>query len=82
MTDTMKSVKPASMPEAAIPDLESNPQLQHAVQQPYLNQTLSTSTLVPALMIQAFATGILDATTYLDFRTFASNRTPYLYPRD
>ena len=29
---------------------------------------------MPALVVQAFSTGILDATTYADFNTFASNR--------
>jgi hypothetical protein len=34
--------------------------------------------LVPSLVVQAFATGILDATTYADFKTFASNREPHI----
>lgn len=31
--------------------------------------------MVPALVVQALSTGILDATTYADFSTFASNQT-------
>jgi hypothetical protein len=38
------------------------------------NESVSTAALVPALVVQAFSTGILDATTYADFNTFASNR--------
>ena len=41
-------------------------------------ESIITANLVPALVMQAFSTGILDATTYADFRTFASNREPLL----
>lgn len=40
----------------------------------WAKEDIATSTLVPSLAVQAFATGILDATTYADFHTFASNR--------
>ena len=40
----------------------------------WMNESIVTANLVPSLVIQAFASGILDATTYADFRTFASNR--------
>ncbi|KAL1408941.1 hypothetical protein Q8F55_005755 [Vanrija albida] len=38
-------------------------------------QDVATTALVPALVMQALATGLLDATTYADFHTFASNQT-------
>ncbi|ORY27067.1 hypothetical protein BCR39DRAFT_560167 [Naematelia encephala] len=41
----------------------------------YLAETLPPQRVVYALVVQAFATGILDATTYADFSTFASNQT-------
>ena len=37
-------------------------------------ESIGTASLVPSLVVQAFSTGILDATTYADFNTFASNR--------
>jgi len=40
----------------------------------WANETVATPNMVPALILQAFSTGILDATTYADFNTFASNR--------
>ena len=40
----------------------------------WLNANISPRRIVPALIIQAFSTGMLDATTYADFNTFASNR--------
>nr|XP_031861318.1 uncharacterized protein CI109_003290 [Kwoniella shandongensis]KAA5528390.1 hypothetical protein CI109_003290 [Kwoniella shandongensis] len=41
----------------------------------WMGDTVSANALVWSLIIQAFSTGILDATTYLDFSTFASNQT-------
>ncbi|KLT38851.1 hypothetical protein CC85DRAFT_235447, partial [Cutaneotrichosporon oleaginosum] len=41
----------------------------------WANESVKTSALVPALVMQALATGLLDATTYTDFMTFASNQT-------
>ncbi|BEJ17885.1 hypothetical protein CspHIS471_0701530 [Cutaneotrichosporon sp. HIS471] len=41
----------------------------------WANESVKTSALVPALLMQALATGLLDATTYTDFMTFASNQT-------
>ncbi|BEI86847.1 hypothetical protein CcaverHIS002_0701930 [Cutaneotrichosporon cavernicola] len=41
----------------------------------WANESVKTSALVPALLMQALATGLLDATTYTDFKTFASNQT-------
>ncbi|WVR09727.1 hypothetical protein IAU60_006803 [Kwoniella sp. DSM 27419] len=41
----------------------------------WMADTVSADALVLSLILQAFATGILDATTYLDFSTFASNQT-------
>jgi len=40
----------------------------------WATESVGTSEMVPALVVQAFSTGILDATTYADFNTFASNR--------
>lgn len=37
-------------------------------------ESVSTMSLVPCLVVQAFSAGVLDATTYADFHTFASNR--------
>lgn len=37
-------------------------------------ENVSTMSLVPCLVVQAFSAGVLDATTYADFHTFASNR--------
>lgn len=37
-------------------------------------ESVLTTNMVPSLVVQAFSTGILDATTYADFNTFASNR--------
>lgn len=36
--------------------------------------------LVVPLVVQAFSAGVLDATTYADFMTFASNRESPRYP--
>lgn len=41
----------------------------------WAGESVGTMPLVPSLVVQAFATGVLDATTYADFSTFASNRT-------
>nr|ODN98707.1 hypothetical protein L204_02671 [Cryptococcus depauperatus CBS 7855] len=43
----------------------------------WMSDTVTSKSLVMSLIIQAFSTGqvILDATTYLDFSTFASNQT-------
>lgn len=41
----------------------------------YLAESVSTRALIPSLVVQALATGILDATTFADFNTFASNQT-------
>lgn len=41
----------------------------------WANESVKTNALVPALVTQALATGLLDATTYVDFETFASNQT-------
>ncbi|WWC58572.1 uncharacterized protein I303_101115 [Kwoniella dejecticola CBS 10117] len=41
----------------------------------WMSDTVTAKSLVLCLIMQAFATGILDATTYLDFQTFASNQT-------
>ncbi|WWC66347.1 uncharacterized protein I206_100248 [Kwoniella pini CBS 10737] len=41
----------------------------------WMSDTVTAKSLVFCLIMQAFATGILDATTYLDFQTFASNQT-------
>jgi hypothetical protein len=46
----------------------------------WAKEEIATSTLVPSLAVQAFATGILDATTYADFHTFASNRRSSIQP--
>lgn len=40
----------------------------------WATENVGTMSLVPSLVVQAFSTGILDATTYADFQTFASNR--------
>ncbi|OCF73746.1 hypothetical protein I204_05590 [Kwoniella mangroviensis CBS 8886] len=41
----------------------------------WMGDTVTAQSLVLCLILQAFSTGILDATTYLDFSTFASNQT-------
>ncbi|WWC86184.1 uncharacterized protein L201_001057 [Kwoniella dendrophila CBS 6074] len=41
----------------------------------WMSDTVTAKSLVLCLILQAFSTGILDATTYLDFSTFASNQT-------
>ncbi|WVF70900.1 hypothetical protein IAT40_005695 [Kwoniella sp. CBS 6097] len=41
----------------------------------WMGDTVTANALVLSLILQAFSTGILDATTYLDFNTFASNQT-------
>ncbi|RSH83837.1 hypothetical protein EHS25_005452 [Saitozyma podzolica] len=41
----------------------------------YLAESIPTCNIVPTLVLQAFSAGILDATTYADFSTFASNQT-------
>ncbi|OCF45354.1 hypothetical protein I317_00877 [Kwoniella heveanensis CBS 569] len=41
----------------------------------WMSDTVTADALVLSLILQAFSTGILDATTYLDFNTFASNQT-------
>ncbi|WVW82227.1 hypothetical protein I302_104233 [Kwoniella bestiolae CBS 10118] len=41
----------------------------------WMGDTVTAKSLVLCLILQAFSTGILDATTYLDFSTFASNQT-------
>ncbi|WRT64082.1 uncharacterized protein IL334_001010 [Kwoniella shivajii] len=41
----------------------------------WMSDTVTSKALVLCLILQAFSTGILDATTYLDFSTFASNQT-------
>ncbi|OXG85087.1 hypothetical protein C350_01713 [Cryptococcus neoformans MW-RSA36] len=41
----------------------------------WMGDTVTADSLVWSLIIQAFSTGILDATTSLDFSTFASNQT-------
>lgn len=43
----------------------------------WMGDTVTADSLVWSLIIQAFSTGILDATTSLDFSTFASNRESY-----
>lgn len=42
---------------------------------PFLSQHISPQQIVGPLLLLAFITGLLDATTYADFKTFASNQT-------
>lgn len=37
-------------------------------------ESVSTKSLVPSLVVQALSAGVLDAVTYAEFNTFASNR--------
>ena len=46
----------------------------NSIRSGWASESIATKAMVPALIVQAFATGILDATTYADFNTFASNR--------
>ncbi|ODN84106.1 hypothetical protein L202_00119 [Cryptococcus amylolentus CBS 6039] len=41
----------------------------------WMGDTVTADSLVWSLIFQAFSTGLLDATTTLDFNTFASNQT-------
>lgn len=42
------------------------------------NEWVRKDALVIPLIVQAFSAGVLDATTYADFQTFASNRQSHL----
>ena len=40
----------------------------------WIRENVCTKALVPSLVVQALSAGVLDAVTYAEFRTFASNR--------
>ncbi|WOO82808.1 uncharacterized protein LOC62_04G006294 [Vanrija pseudolonga] len=76
--DTTPPTSPPTKPrdlEAARPAHPLDYKLSRESWADWSAQDVASTALVPALVMQALATGLLDATTYADFHTFASNQT-------